>query len=119
MVSVLTFIIIQLPPGDSHDLSTQASASGGSIDEAAMEGVRKQYGLDQPMYVQYVTWMSGFPRGDFGYSFEWKRQWPSLIGSRLGFTLLLSVLALGFSWWWPSRSASTRPRTSTRWATSA
>src|SRR5262249_43138242 len=52
IVSVLTFIIIQLPPGDFlTTLSTQASASGGSIDEAAMDALRKQYGLDQPMYV--------------------------------------------------------------------
>jgi peptide/nickel transport system permease protein len=99
IVSVVTFVIIQLPPGDFlTTLSTQASASGGSIDEAAMEALRKQYGLDQPMYVQYLTWVSGFPRGDFGYSLEWKAPVASLVGSQLGFTLLYSLLALIVTW---------------------
>src|SRR5436190_1427533 len=95
VVSVLTFIIIQLPPGDFlTTLSTQASSSGGSIDEAAMEALRKQYGLDQPMYVQYLTWVSGFPRGDFGYSIEWTTPVANLLATQLGVTLLYSFLAL-------------------------
>src|SRR5919197_943923 len=99
LVSVVTFVIIQLPPGDFlTTLATQAAQSGGSIDEGAMESLRRQYGLDQPMYVQYVAWVSGFPRGDFGYSVEWKRPVSELIASRLGFTLVLSGLALVFMW---------------------
>lgn len=98
-VSVLTFIIIQLPPGDFlTTLSTQAAETGGSIDEAAMGNFRRQYGLDQPLYVQYLTWIAGFPRGDFGYSVEWKRPVGELIASRLGFTMVLSGLALIFMW---------------------
>jgi peptide/nickel transport system permease protein len=99
VVSVLTFIIIQLPPGDFlTTLSTQAAATGSSMDEGAMEAMRRQYGLDQPMYVQYLSWIAGFPRGDFGYSVEWKAPVSELITSRLGFTLLFSVLALVFTW---------------------
>jgi len=99
IVSIVTFIIIQLPPGDFlTTLSAQAAETGGSIDQAAMDNLRKQYGLDQPMYVQYWTWVSGFPRGDFGYSVEWKKPVSDLIGSRLGFTLVLSGLALVFTW---------------------
>src|SRR4051812_47203561 len=99
IVSVVTFVIIQLPPGDFlTTLSAQAAESGGSIDQAAMDNLRRQYGLDQPMYVQYVNWVSGFPRGDFGYSVEWKRPVSELIASRLGFTLVLSGLALSFTW---------------------
>jgi peptide/nickel transport system permease protein len=99
LVSVLTFIIIQLPPGDFlTTLQAQAADSGGSIDQAAMDALRVQYGLDQPMYVQYLNWISGFPRGDFGYSFEWKKPVGELIGSRLGFTLVLSGMALMFTW---------------------
>ncbi|MCC6176040.1 MAG: ABC transporter permease [Chloroflexi bacterium] len=99
VVSVLTFIIVQLPPGDFlTTLATQAAESGGTIDEAAMESLRTQYGLDQPLYVQYLTWIGGFPHGDFGYSVEWKRPVSELIGSRLGFTLVLSGLALIFMW---------------------
>src|SRR5215207_4633391 len=99
LVSVLTFVIIQLPPGDFlTTLSTQAAESGGVIDENAMESLRRQYGLDQPMYIQYLTWISGFPRGDFGYSIAWKTPVVELIMSQIGFTLLLSALALVFTW---------------------
>jgi peptide/nickel transport system permease protein len=99
LVSVLTFIIIQLPPGDFlTTLAIQAAESGGSLDESALESLRRQYGLDQPKYVQYLTWIAGFPRGDFGYSVEWKRPVGELIASRLGFTLVLSGLALVFMW---------------------
>src|SRR6266513_726313 len=98
IVSIVTFIIIQLPPGDFlTTLQAQAAESGGSIDSAAMDTLRQQYGLDQPVYVQYLTWVSGFPRGDFGYSVEWKKPVGELIASRLGFTLVLSGLTtLGF-----------------------
>jgi peptide/nickel transport system permease protein len=99
VVSVLTFVIIQLPPGDFlTTLTAQAAESGGSIDDSALEALRRQYGLDQPMYVQYFTWIAGFPRGDFGYSVEWKASVSDLIASRLGFTLVLSFLALAFTW---------------------
>src|SRR3954470_608668 len=99
LVSVLTFIIIQLPPGDFlTTLAIQAAESGGSIDESAMQSLRQQYGLDQPKYVQYLPWTAGFPRGDFGYSVEWKKPVGELIGSRLGFTLVLSGLALLAMW---------------------
>ena len=85
VVSILTFIIIQLPPGDFlTTLSIQAAQTGSSMDEGAMEALRRQYGLDQPMFVQYLSWIAGFPRGDFGYSIEWKTPVADLIGSRLG-----------------------------------
>jgi len=99
VVSILTFIIIQLPPGDFlTTLSIQAAQSGGNMDEGAMEVLRRQYGLDEPMYVQYLSWIAGFPRGDFGYSIEWKTPVADLIGSRLAFTLMYSLLALIFTW---------------------
>src|SRR5688572_17811775 len=99
VVSILTFVIIQLPPGDfMTTLAAQSAESGGSIDPGAMESLRKQYGLDQPVHVQYLTWVSGFVRGDFGYSVEWKKPVRDLIGSVLGFTLILSGLALMLMW---------------------
>lgn len=99
LVSVLTFIIIQLPQGDyATALAAQTAASGGSSDEAFIQAIRHQYGLDQPIYVRYVTWILGCLHGDFGYSFEWHQPVADLIGARIAMTLLLSVLALGFSW---------------------
>ena len=99
LVSILTFVIIQLPQGDyATALAAQAAASGGTGDEAFIQAIRHQYGLDQPLYLRYVTWVLGCLHGDFGYSFEWKQPVADLIGSRIAFTLLLSILALGFSW---------------------
>jgi len=99
IVSILTFVIIQLPPGDFlTTLAAYSADSGGSLDPAAMESLRRQYGLDQPIYVQYINWVKGFPTGDFGYSVEWKKPVSELIASRLGFTLLLSGLALLVMW---------------------
>ena len=86
VVSILTFVIIHLAPGDFlTTLATQAASSGGSIDQAAMDSLRQQYGLDKPVYVQYLTWVAGFPRGDFGYSFEWKKPVGDVALTTLGF----------------------------------
>ncbi len=99
LVSILTFIIIQLPPGDfMTSLQAQVASSGAGADEAAMDNLRHVYGLDEPIYIQYFKWVSGFLRGDFGYSFDWKRPVGELIADRLALTLLLSLLSLGFMW---------------------
>ena len=98
-VSIACFIIIQLPPGDFlTSLQALAASSGSGADQAAMDNLRHQYGLDQPKWVRYVKWISGFPRGDFGYSFEWKQPVRDLIADRLGLTVLLSVLSLVLMW---------------------
>ena len=100
LVSILTFIIIQLPPGDfMTSLASMAAETGSGADEDAMNNMRRQYGLDRPIYVQYLKWASGIAmRGDLGYSFEWKKPVSELIVGRLGFTLLLSLLSLVFMW---------------------
>src|SRR5512143_3416344 len=81
LVSILTFIIIQLPPGDfMTTLQALAASSGSGADQASMHTHLHLYGLDEPVTVQYFKWVSGFVRGDFGYSFEWKRPVSELIG---------------------------------------
>ncbi len=95
LVSIITFIIIQLPPGD-YFTSLQASIAetGGGQDAQTYEILRQRYGLDQPMYVQYLRWIQGFPQGDFGWSLEWNAPvWP-LVRSRLAYTVLLGLLSL-------------------------
>jgi peptide/nickel transport system permease protein len=99
LVSILTFIIIQLPPGDfMTSLQSLAASSGSGADQASMDTLRHLYGLDEPVSVQYFKWISGFVRGDFGYSFEWKRPVAELIVDRLALTLLLSVISLVIMW---------------------
>jgi peptide/nickel transport system permease protein len=99
IISMITFMIIQLPPGDFVTTAqAEIAASGGGMDASAVETMRIRYGLDQPIPVQYWRWVSGFPRGDFGYSLEWSAPVWDIIARRLGWTLLLSGLALVFMW---------------------
>jgi peptide/nickel transport system permease protein len=99
VVSIITFIIIQLPPGDfMTSLQAEIAATGGGQDAKTLEALRMRYGLDQPLHVQYFRWISGFPRGDFGYSMEWNAPVWNLIAGRLGLTILISGLALLFMW---------------------
>lgn len=99
-ISVVSFFIIQLPPGDYlTSLAASMSAQGETIDSAQLAALKLRYGLDQPFYVQYWKWISGILfRGDFGQSFEWNRPVNTLIWSRLGLTFALSLSTLFFIW---------------------
>ncbi|MCD4823648.1 MAG: ABC transporter permease [Phycisphaerae bacterium] len=97
VISVLVFVIIQLPPGDFVDsLEAELQESDSVASKEAMEQLREQYGLDKPMWEQYFKWISGFVVGDFGYSFEWRRPVVELIGERLALTFALSFGSLVF-----------------------
>ncbi len=99
LVSVLTFVIIDLPPGDfMTQLAANVGTSGSSMDAATVENLQRQYGLDKPLVTRYFTWIAGFVQGDFGYSLDWKRPVSELIADRLYLTLLLSFLSLGIMW---------------------
>jgi peptide/nickel transport system permease protein len=97
VISIISFVIIQLPPGDFlSTLQAEVASSGGGMSADTVALLRVQYGLDQPVYIQYLRWIAGFARGDFGYSFEWSSPvWP-LISSTLGYTLLLGAVSLVF-----------------------
>jgi peptide/nickel transport system permease protein len=56
--------------------------------------LRERYGLDQPIYVQYLRWIQGWPEGDFGWSLEWNSPVLPLVANRLGYTVLLGLLSL-------------------------
>ena len=99
-VSIIAFAIIQLPPGDYlTTLMADWAAQGGAVEAGTLAAMRERYGLDQPMYVQYYKWIAGIIlHGDFGISFELGKPVTELIWSRLGFSLLLSLLTLCFVW---------------------
>lgn len=99
-VSIVSFVIIQLPPGDYlSTLQAQMLARGENLDMQTLEVYRERYALDQPIYVQYVKWISNIVlHGDFGDSFQWNRPVSELIWGRLGLTVLVSLVALLFSW---------------------
>lgn len=99
VASMLIFAIIRLPPADFvTTLVATAAQSGSSSDQASMEALRHQYGLDKPEYVQYLGWIGGLLHGDLGYSFEWQRPVGPLIASQLVYTIVLSIMSMIFMW---------------------
>ncbi|MGQ9632430.1 MAG: ABC transporter permease [bacterium] len=99
VISIISFVIIQLPPGDylTSYISSLAQ-SGETVDQALIDSLKKQYGLDRPIIVQYFKWMWNIFHGDFGYSFEWSKPVNELIWARIGLTLVVSLATLLFTW---------------------
>jgi len=99
MVSVVSFIIIELPPGDYLDAYiAQLASSGDAVDEANIAALRHQFGLDLPLYARYFKWITDIFQGNFGYSLSWQKPVSELIWERLGLTFLISVSALMVTW---------------------
>lgn len=97
--SIIAFAIIQAPPGDFvTSYIAELSASGSSMDQAQVDALREQYGLDQPMVVQYFKWIGSILQGDLGVSLDWKKPNAELIGERLALTLLLGLFTFLFTW---------------------
>jgi peptide/nickel transport system permease protein len=98
-ITVVTFVIIQLPPGDFVDAYVaQASAMGSAISAEEAQALRVAYGLDQPVWVQYAKWLGLMATGNFGQAFEYGRPVREVIGDRLWLTILISVAALMLTW---------------------
>lgn len=100
LISVVSFIIIQLPPGDYlNTLVSQMQARGESVDSEAIRALERQYGVGKPIWEQYLIWMQNILfHFDFGDSFEYNRPVTDMIGSRLGWTIGISVGSLIVTW---------------------
>jgi len=99
VISVISFTIIQLPPGDFlTSYVAGISARGETIDEAEILALRNAYGLGDPIYVQYFKWITGVLHGDFGQSFTWRVPVANLIWDRVWLTVLVSFITLMFTW---------------------
>ena len=100
VISIISFLIIQLPPGDYlTSYMAQLRQQGDYVDEEEIESLRLRYGLGQPVYVQYYKWVSGIIlRGDWGQSMEWQKPVKELIWERLALTMVLSAFTMLFSW---------------------
>jgi peptide/nickel transport system permease protein len=97
IISMIAFWLIQLPPGDYVEqkiIEYQRTVGDAKALEALAFQLRSRYALDKPVYWQYAKWVSGFVRGDFGQSFEYRAEVKDIIWSRLGFTMLISAVAL-------------------------
>lgn len=98
-ISVLSFVIIHLPPGDYvTSYISSMSASGSAVSEGEAQALREQLGLDQPVTVQYMKWMGLILQGNFGMAMEWGRPVSDVIGDRLTLTIVISLAAIVFTW---------------------
>jgi peptide/nickel transport system permease protein len=98
-ISAISFIIIELPPGDF--LSTMAAelqSQGEAASLEKLEYMREQYGLDRPPIEQYFRWLYGLLQGDLGWSFEHNVPVADLIGERLVLSFLVALSTLLFSY---------------------
>ena len=100
VVSVVAFVLIQLPPGDY--LTTyviQLENQGSTVSEYELAGLRRQFGLDQPVLVQYLKWIWGIvSRGNFGHSMLWNVAVSELIWERMGWTMVVALGSLLFTY---------------------
>ncbi|HHJ07167.1 MAG TPA: ABC transporter permease [Anaerolineae bacterium] len=97
--SIIAFALIQAPPGDFlTSYIAELAASGSSMDASQIEALREQYGLDQPMHIQYFRWIGKILHGDLGVSLDWMRPNKELIGERLLLTVLLGLFTFLFTW---------------------
>ncbi len=99
VISVLVFIVIELPPGDYVTSYVQAlRARGYEIGREQLEALRIRYGLDEPFFSRYLKWMSGLIRGDLGMSFTYAEPVTKLIGERIPLTIMISLITILFTW---------------------
>jgi peptide/nickel transport system permease protein len=99
VLSVVSFVLIQLPPGDY--LTTYINrlrSTGAQLDEAAIARIENQFGLGDPPVIQYFKWVYGFARGNMGYSFLYERSINQLISERIGLTIAISFSSLILIW---------------------
>ena len=98
-ISFITFVVIQLPPGDYlTTMIEELRALGEPADMARVAELRAEYGLDQPFLVQYFNWVWGMLQGDFGFSFEYELPVTQVVGDRLWLSFIVSVATILFTW---------------------
>jgi peptide/nickel transport system permease protein len=101
VITLIAFGVIQLPPGDyvSSLVSEMLQQGAEQLDPEVIEAMREQYGLNDPIYIQYFKWIRNIvTRGDFGYSFVFKRDARELILERLPMTFALTSASVIFIW---------------------
>jgi peptide/nickel transport system permease protein len=97
IVSLVSFLLVQLAPGDyAETYATRKTTSGTIVSQSEIDTLRIQLGLDQAWYIQYWRWLADFMRGDWGMSWEWRRPVIEVIGERLPTTLVIAFGTLLF-----------------------
>jgi len=98
-ISMIVFIIIELPPGDYlESYVAELQAQGENVDLKQIEFLREQYGFSDPPVLRYLNWVAGMLQGDFGFSFEYRLPVSEVVGDRLFLTILVSMATIIFTW---------------------
>ena len=98
-MSVASFVIIELPPGDyMESYIARLQAEGMAVDESAIVALRHRYGLDQPPLMRYFHWAGGLLRGDLGRSFSYNRPGLELVMERVPTTVVVTLASLLFTY---------------------
>ncbi len=100
LISILAFIIIQLPPGDIVTYQIQRlQASGVQVSQQQAEALMKQYGLDKSVYQRYFIWIGKIiTKFDFGYSYTFEKPVAQVIMERMGYTFAIALASAIFTW---------------------
>lgn len=99
LISVVSFTVIQLPPGDFVDTYVRnLEVQGGSVNQGQRAAIEAQYGLDKPMYVQYGIWVTHIAQGDFGNSFLYDRPVGDILKERVPRTVGIALAAMLLTW---------------------
>jgi peptide/nickel transport system permease protein len=98
-ISAIVFTIIQLPPGDYlESYIAILESEGQDVDMQKIEQLRRLYGLDRPLWEQYVVWVWGLLRGDMGFSFEYSLPVNEVVGDRLWLSFIVSLAVIIFTY---------------------
>ncbi len=99
IISMISFAIIELPPGDYLTAyMANLASSGTQATQDQIASLKQLYGLDQPVYIRYFKWVWRLLQGDMGISFEWNRPVADLIWERLAYTFAISLFTILFIW---------------------
>ena len=97
ILSFVSFVIIQLPPGDYLSTMIENMRNlGMTVDEEMIRALETRYGLNQPLMLQYLKWLGNLLQGDMGRSFQWNEEVTTLIAQRLALTVTISFASLIF-----------------------
>jgi peptide/nickel transport system permease protein len=96
-ISMISFMIIELPPGDFVDsYVAELERFGDVVDQSEIEALKIHYGVDEPVHVHYIKWVWGIIRGDLGRSLQWNKPVLTLILERLPWSFIVSFTGLIF-----------------------
>jgi len=91
IISLVAFIVVQLPPGDFIDTYISTISGGEAVPQDTINALRRQFRLDDPIHVQYISWVENVIQGNFGVSLQHQRTVADLLGERLPITLAIMI----------------------------